>query len=75
MLAEFERDRIRERVREGIATAREKGRVGGRPLVLTTEQKQAGVNFCIFQKKSVAECARVFGVSRRTIARTLAAND
>lgn len=72
VIAEFERDRIRERVREGIASARAKGRVGGRPPALTEEQKRAVVSFCFVQKKSIAECARVFGVSRRTISRTLA---
>lgn len=71
VLAEFERDRIRERVQEGLATARAKGRIGGRPAALSTEQKNAVVNYCVVQKNSIAECARVFGVSRRTISRVL----
>ena len=72
VIAEFERDRIRERVREGIAAARMKGRFGGRPPVLTEEQKQAVLEMCTFQGKSVSECSRIFGVSRRTISRVIA---
>ena len=69
VIAEFERERIRERVREGISAAKAKGRVGGRPPVLTLEQKQVIINARKFQKKSISECARIFGVSRRTISR------
>ena len=59
VIAEFERERIRERVREGISTAKAKGRVGGRPTVLTLEQKQAVIDARKFQKMSISECARI----------------
>ncbi len=40
-LAEFERDLIRERTNAGLAAARARGRVGGRPRKLTTNGKVA----------------------------------
>ncbi len=36
-LAEMERELIVERTRAGLAAAREQGKVGGRPRVMTTE--------------------------------------
>ena len=71
VIAEFERERISERVREGISTAKAKGRVGGRPSALTPEQNQAVIEARTIHKKSISECARIYGVSRRTISRTL----
>ena len=40
-LAEFERDLIRERTNAGLAAARARGRVGGRPRKLATNGKVA----------------------------------
>jgi DNA invertase Pin-like site-specific DNA recombinase len=36
--AEFERDLIRERTNAGLAAARARGRLGGRPTVWTPEE-------------------------------------
>ena len=71
VIAEFERARIKERVRHGITVAAAKGRKGGRPRALTSEQAQAVVEVRNIQRKSISECARIFGVSRRTISRVL----
>jgi len=38
-IAQFERERISERTREGLEAARKRGRVGGRPPALSTVQK------------------------------------
>jgi DNA invertase Pin-like site-specific DNA recombinase len=38
-IAQFERERIRERTMEGLAAARTKGRIGGRPLPFQTIRK------------------------------------
>jgi DNA invertase Pin-like site-specific DNA recombinase len=38
-IARFERERISERIREGLASARKRGRVGGRAPALTPAQK------------------------------------
>ena len=71
VIAEFERARIKERVRHGITVAAAKGRKGGRPRVLTSEQAQVVIEVRNIQRKSISECARIFGVSRRTISRVL----
>lgn len=38
-IAQFERERISERTREGLDAARRRGRVGGRPPALSAAQK------------------------------------
>ncbi|MGB0843288.1 MAG: recombinase family protein [Alphaproteobacteria bacterium] len=38
-IAQFERERIRERTMEGLQAARTKGRIGGRPPALSEDQK------------------------------------
>ncbi|MFS0019304.1 recombinase family protein [Corynebacterium striatum] len=43
-LAEWERDLIRERTRDGVAYARSQGRVAGRKLKLSIEQAKAARN-------------------------------
>lgn len=67
-LAEWERDTLRERTREGLAHARSQGRVGGRPRALTGETADAALA-ALRGGMPVAEVARVHGVSRWTIAR------
>ena len=42
-LAEFERDLIRERTKAGLAAARARGRIGGRPKRLTKEAKRNAI--------------------------------
>ena len=72
VIAEFECERIRERVLEGISAARAKGRVGGKSSALSLEQKQTVIEARTIQRKSISDCACIFGVSRRTISRVLA---
>ncbi len=69
-LAEFERDLIRERTMAGLAAARRRGRVGGRPTVMTaakTKQAQRMVT----AGTPLTEVAEVLGVSRTTLYRHL----
>jgi DNA invertase Pin-like site-specific DNA recombinase len=64
-IAEFERERIRERVLAGLARARSQGRRLGRPRnVLATVVVPGG---------SVRKAAVVWGVSRSTAARWISA--
>lgn len=69
-IAEFERERIVERTKEGLAAARKRGRVGGRPSALNAEQKEAVRRMRDEEGRSVTEIARLFGVSRRTVGRS-----
>ena len=69
-IAEFERDRIVERTKEGLEAARRRGRVGGRPPALTYDQRAEVRRMRDKEHRAVAEIARIFGVSRQTIMRT-----
>jgi DNA invertase Pin-like site-specific DNA recombinase len=64
--AEFERELIRERQREGIAIAKAKGVYKGRKKALASEQLQELVELarCGMPK---AELARSYGISRETV--------
>ena len=64
--AEFERDLIRERQREGIALAKQKGKILGRRASLNKDQL-VEVNHMVKSGLSKSKIARNFGVSRQTI--------
>ncbi len=68
-IAEFERDRISERTREGLDAARRRGRVGGRPPALSEDQKAEVRRMRDEDGKSVSEIARLFRVSCATVRR------
>ena len=70
-LAEFERDLIRERTMAGLASARVKGNVGGRPAKLTAEQVAMARNL-MAAGKSGRDVARAFGVGKSSLYRALA---
>ena len=68
-IAQFERERISERTREGLASARKRGRIGGRPPALSTDQKDEVRRMRDDEQRSVPEIARLFKVSERTVRR------
>lgn len=68
-IAQFERERIAERTREGLEAARRRGRVGGRPPALSAEQKKEVQRLRDDDRRSIAELARLFRVSQNTIRR------
>lgn len=68
-IAEFERERIVERTKEGLAAARKRGRIGGRRPALNAEQKEAVRRMRDDEHRSLGEIARLFGVSKQTISR------
>ena len=68
-IAQFERERISERTREGLTSARKRGRIGGRPPALTTAQKNEVRRMRDDEQRAVAEIARLFKVSERTVRR------
>jgi len=71
-LAEFERSLIRERTVAGLKAARARGRVGGRPPVMTPEKVKVARHLYDDQELTVEEIARTIGVSRKTVYRHLA---
>lgn len=70
ILAEFERENSRERVCEGVASARARGRIGGRPK---TDKKALDKAIRLYEAKShsVSEVAKLCGVSKSVLYREL----
>ena len=68
MFAEMERDYIRERTIRGLASARARGRVGGRPR-LPARQTQKAVELYKEGRLTVPEIIKVTGVSKATLYR------
>ncbi|SEN90365.1 recombinase family protein [Palleronia pelagia] len=68
-IAQFERERIAERTKDGLAAARKRGRVGGRPPALSKERRAEVQRMRDLEGRSIAELARLFQVSPNTIRR------
>ncbi len=71
-LAAFERQLLRERTNAGLAAARERGKVGGRPPALTPSKKREATRMRN-QGSTVGDIADVLGVSKRTLYRHFSA--
>lgn len=67
-IAQFERERIRERTMEGLDAARKKGRIGGRPPALSADQK-AEVLRLKDEGRALKDIAALFKVSLATVKR------
>ena len=72
-LAEFERSIIRERTTAGLASARARGRLGGRPPKLSTKDIEAAKAMLTDKSATVKEIALRLGVSKATLYRYLPA--
>jgi DNA invertase Pin-like site-specific DNA recombinase len=68
-IAEFERERIAERTREGLKAARSRGRIGGRPPALSTDQREEVRQMRDKDNRPISEIARLFKVSVDTVRR------
>jgi len=68
-LAEFERDRISERTREGLETARKHGRRGGRRYSLTPEKIRAAQAALADPNTQIKELCVDMGISKATLYR------
>ena len=68
-LADFERELIRERTRAGLASARARGRVGGRPEKLSDHQITTLQGMYLSNNHTIADIARTFNISRPTVYR------
>jgi DNA invertase Pin-like site-specific DNA recombinase len=69
-LAEFERNLIKERTQAGLASARARGKLGGRPHALTAWQ--LGIVWDLYEKKyPIAEICHTLKISRATLYRAI----
>ena len=68
-IAQFERERISERTKEGLDAARKRGRVGGRPPALSAAQRNEVKRMRDDEQRPLAEIARLFKVSTKTVRR------
>jgi DNA invertase Pin-like site-specific DNA recombinase len=66
-LAEFERELIRERATAGREAARARGRLGGRPKLITPEKLAAAQALRAQGELTMAQIARTLGVGRSTL--------
>lgn len=66
-VAEFERDLIRERVQAGLKSARARGRVGGRPQALTSQQVENLRAIYETKKVSIKEICEMFKIKKPTL--------
>ncbi len=69
-LAQFERDTIADRTREGLRSARARGRTGGRPKVNSDDVKKA-VKLYNTRQYSVKEIEELTGVKKSTLYRNI----
>lgn len=72
VVAEFEGSLIRQRTREGMAIARNKGKLQGKPPKLSQSQREGLLAMHAAGKHNIVELAEMFSVSRPTIYRELA---
>lgn len=68
-IAQFERERISERTKEGLIAARKRGRIGGRPPALSPERRAEVRRMRDEDGRGIAELARLFNVSPNTVRR------
>jgi DNA invertase Pin-like site-specific DNA recombinase len=70
-LAEFERSVIRERTRSGLQAARRRGRLGGRPPALTSQDLAEAKALLRDPEITVTQVAKRLGVASSTLYRHL----
>ena len=68
-IAQFKRERISERTKEGLASARKRGRIGGRPPALSPVKMAEVRRMRDEEHRAVLDIARLFKVGERTIRR------
>ena len=66
-LAEFERNLILERTKAGLAAARSRGRMGGRPKSLDPKQRKIAVSLYKQKEHSVKEICHMLRISKPTL--------
>lgn len=74
-LAQFERGLIRERTQAGLAAAREKGRIGGRPSLSPNDRKVQLAQEMTDKGMEIKDICLALGISRSTYYRYLKLNE
>lgn len=67
VMAEFERNLNKERSEAGLAAARARGRVGGRPEKLNNKKKEMAVSLYLGQQHSIKEICELADISKPTL--------
>ena len=70
-LAEFERALIQERTNAGLAAARARGRLGGRPKKITAKQVELARRMHADRQTDVATICQTLGIAKSTLYRIL----
>jgi DNA invertase Pin-like site-specific DNA recombinase len=73
-LAEYERSRLSERTKAGLAAAKARGWLGGRPRTMTPSKTEAARQLRS-QGKTLKETAQILSVSISSLTRALSRND
>lgn len=66
-LAEFERNIIVDRTKAGLAAARARGRLGGRPKKLSSSQRSLAVRLYRSKEHGIKEICEMLGISKTTL--------
>lgn len=66
-LAEFERNLIQERTMMGLSAARARGRLGGRPKLLTADKQQLAIDLYEAKKTSIKKICEMLVISKPTL--------
>ena len=74
MIAEFERELIKERTMIGLKAARARGRFGGRPKLLTKEKQENLKTIYNTKQVSINEICNMFNITKPTLYRYLQSN-
>ncbi|WP_424942110.1 recombinase family protein [Aliiroseovarius crassostreae] len=74
-ISQFERERISERTKEGLAAARKRGRIVGRPPALSSAQRAEVRRMRDQDGRPLQEIAELFEVSVKTVRRVPAKSD
>ena len=70
-LAEFERDMISDRTLAGVAAAKERGRVSGRPRKLNENNRALALSLMEDKSYSAKDVCKTLGISKTTLYRNL----
>ncbi len=70
-LAEFERNLIRERTQAGLAAARARGKMGGRPKALDPKKRKLAIQLYKDKTHTVMQICHIMGISKMTLYRYL----